>query len=189
MVSVAVTGSFASGKSFVLNIIKSMGYKVFSCDEYVRGLYQDEELQSLVLGAIPGLKQFDKKQLMQIIYRDEKARKELENIIHPLVRKGIKEFEEQNKNEKIIFIEVPLLFETGFDKYFDYTICVYCPENVRLERAKTRPNFDEEIFNKIQEIQLSPREKQKKADFSINSEANLLILGAKVQEIIDEIDE
>ena len=97
-------------------------------------------------------------------------KQKLENIIHPLVRKGIREFESDNKNENLVFTEVPLLFETGFDKYFSKVICVFCSEETRWERAKLRKIKDIDAFEKIKKAQLPQEVKMEKADFVIDSE-------------------
>ncbi len=187
MDNVAVTGSFASGKSFVLKCVQSMGYKVFSCDDYVRELYQDVNLQKLVESTVEKLGKFDKKRLAEIIYDNSDSRKKLENIIHPKVRNEIKNFEQQNAGEKIIFIEVPLLFESGFNEYFAYTLCVFCSEDTRIARAKSRGNINSEFFEKIKKIQLSQEDKKNRADFTIDSEKETGEIKAALKEIIDGI--
>ena len=58
-----------------------------------------------------------------------------------------------NIKEPFIFIEVPLLFETGFDAYFDYSICVYCNEESRKTRAQKRGDFNLKIYNKTRQNQ------------------------------------
>lgn len=170
MNNIAITGSYASGKSFVLDNIRSMGYRVFSCDDYVRTLYKNEQIQKLIEESIKDLKKFDKKELAKIIYSDVSSRKKIEQIIHPKVREAIKDFEKTNRNEDFIFTEIPLLFESGFHNNFSYSICVFCSEKMRLDRAKSKYNFDMEIFEKINKIQFSQDKKKSLASFVINSE-------------------
>lgn len=184
MKSIAITGSFASGKSFVLNYLKSLGYKVFSCDDYVRALYLDSGVQQDLLKIISGLQVFDKKKLIAIIYSDDLQRKNLENYIHPKVREGIEDFKRKFSTEDLLFIEVPLLFETGFNKHFDCSICVYCSENTRRKRAMTRSYFDPEIYNKIKTLQLPQGNKKKLADFSINTDSSQLQTQRQADKII-----
>lgn len=186
-ISVAITGSLSSGKTFVLNYLKSLDYPVFSCDDFVRNLYKDSNIQNQVLRIVEELTSFNKKELIQIIYNQPKCRKKLEEYIHPLVRGAIEDFKKQFSNNKILFFEVPLLFETGFEKHFDYSICVFCSELVRLERAKTRNNFDLVIYNKIKEAQLPAEEKIKKADFSINTEIESLDVHKLINNFLDKI--
>lgn len=184
MRNIAVTGSFASGKTYVVNCIKNLGYKVFSCDDYVKLLYQDRRITDQIEQEIKGLKVFNKSKLAEIIYADAKMRKKLENIVHPLVRNGIKEFEFNNQNENLIFTEVPLLFESDFDKYFSKVICVFCSEETRWERAKLRKINDFDSFEKIKRIQLPQEVKMARSDFVINSEVDVK---ERIIEIISKI--
>ena len=187
MYNIAITGSFASGKSFILHCLYSMGYKVFSCDEYVKTLYEDISIQKIVEISIEGLVKFDKQKLAKIIYNDNELRSKLESIIYPKVRAGIAKFEEENQQEKLIFTEVPLLFESGSDKYFSYNISVFCSEKTRALRAKSRKVFDLDIFEKIKQIQLSQEEKKKRADFIIDSEQSIIKIEIALMTIINEI--
>lgn len=188
MKKIAITGSFASGKSFVLNLIKSFGYKVFSCDDYVRSLYESENVRSRVTGEIRELKVFDKKKLIDIIYNFPEERIKLEKIIHPMVREGITDFQQLNNKENLLFFEVPLLFEKNFEIYFDYTICIYCAENIRLERAKKRNNFREDIYKKLGQVQLPQKVKVKRADYSIKCQGNPDNIINKIKQIIGELE-
>lgn len=188
MKNIAITGSFASGKSFVLSCAKDLGYKVFSCDDFIHDAYEDINLQNLVINQIEGLDVFDKKKLSKIIYDNPEAKKKLESIIHPIVRSGIKNFEEENKDQKIIFTEVPLLFESNFDKHFACSVCVYCSEETRLQRAKKRGIDDISLYNKIKSAQLSQEEKKRRSDFSINSDNNPKNIEESLKDIIREVE-
>ena len=83
-----------------------------------------------------------------------------------------------------IFIEVPLLFETGFDAYFDYSICVYCNEESRKTRAQKRGDFNLKIYNKIKNIQLPQEEKKNLANFQINTDLDVEF---QIKEIIYKV--
>ncbi len=185
--SVAITGSFASGKSFVLKYLEKMGFKTFSCDDYVRKLYADSNVQRELLHIFVKIGNFfDKKNLTEIIYNDDDQRKKLEKYIHPKVREGIIAFESQYNDEKFVFVEVPLLFETGFNNYFDYNVCVYCNEKNRKKRAKQKGNFNLKIYNKIKNIQLSQEEKINLSDFQINTDLDIEF---QISKIIDKLNE
>ncbi|RTK92333.1 MAG: dephospho-CoA kinase [Rickettsiales bacterium] len=184
MKNIAVTGSFASGKSYVIKQIEKMGYRVFSCDDYVRILYQNIDIQNMIVKEIDGLKVFEKSKLAEIIYNNDELRIKLEKIIHPMVKIGIKNFEQENIEEKLIFTEVPLLYESGFDKYFAHVICVYCSENLRLVRALNRGLKNIEIFEKIKSIQLPQDIKIKLTPHTINSEYEI---EDQIKEIIKKI--
>jgi len=187
MKSIAITGSFASGKTFVLKYLEKAGYKTFSCDDYVRELYLQPHIQKDLLcifdkklfGEI-----FDKKRLSQIIYNDDIQRQKLEQYIHPKVRKEINDFKNKHIDEPFIFVEVPLLFETGFNNYFDYSICVYCSEESRKDRATERGDFYLKIYSKIKNIQLPQEKKKNLANFQINTDLDIEI---QIKEIIAKV--
>lgn len=187
MKNIAITGSFASGKSFVLNCAKNLGYKVFSCDDFIRNAYEDINLQNIVVNEIKGLEVFDKKKLSKIIYDNPESRKKLESIIHPIVRSGIKEFEKENNNQKFVFTEVPLLFESNFYKYFSYSICIYCSEKTRLKRAKERGMYSIDLYEKIKSVQLDQEEKKRRSDFVINSDNSQKEIEKSLDNIIKKI--
>lgn len=185
MKSIAITGSFGSGKTFILKYLERMGYKVFSCDEYVATLYLDQNIQKELSNIFDGIGvKFDKKQLTNIVYNNDDQRKKLEEYIHPKVIKGISDFKNKYKNENFIFLEVPLLFEAGFGSHFDYTVCVYCSEGKRKQNAQMRGNFNLELYNKISKIQLPQEEKKKLADFQINTDINI---ETQINEIIKKL--
>jgi dephospho-CoA kinase len=187
MKSIAITGSFASGKSFVLKYLEKLGYKSFSCDDYVKQLYLDSNIQAELINIFDKIGViFDKKKLAEFVFNDDDQRKKLEEFIHPKVRIGINDFKNKQSDEKFVFIEVPLLFETGFNNYFDYSICVYCDEENRRKKAKTRGDFNLEIYNKIKNIQLPQEVKKKLANFKINTDIDIEV---QISKIIDKLNE
>ena len=92
---VGITGSFASGKSFLLNCLASMKFNIFSSDELVRELYKDKDFQQIILDLIPDLKIFDKTIIAKLFYTDPILRKKIQDIIHPLVLDGLESFEKK----------------------------------------------------------------------------------------------
>jgi dephospho-CoA kinase len=187
MKNIAITGSFAAGKSFVLNCAKGLGYRTFSCDEFVRKLYENSDIRDKVVREIDGLEAFDQVKLSEIIYSDPEKRRKLELIIHPMVRSGIGEFERENKNQSILFTEVPLLFESNFDKYFAFSVCVFCSEQTRIDRAKARGVKDEIFFDKIKNAQMSQEEKKIRADFLLDSDNSEKYIKEALMKIIEKI--
>lgn len=184
MRNIAITGSFASGKSYAGNFLKKIGYKIFSCDAYVKTLYTDTTIQNSIIKQLTELTAFDKNKISDIIYSDDEERKKLENIVHPYVRKAVKDFEKKHIKEDLIFTEVPLLFEKGLEKNFAKVICVFCSESTRTARAKKRGLRSIKILEKIKQIQLPQAIKKEKADYIVDSEQNI---ETQLLKIIDKI--
>ncbi len=171
--NIAITGSFASGKSYLINCLKNKSYKVFSCDDYIKNLYQEDGIRANIMKILHIEGDFSTSKIANVIYSDEQKKKILESYIHPLVRKGVKAFEQDNESEKIIFTEVPLLYETNYQNHFYKVICVYCSEETRWERAQGRGMKDRDLFEKLQNIQMTQEEKMKRADILINTDISI----------------
>ena len=92
MITVAITGGFASGKSYVLGVLKDKGYKTFSCDRFVKDLYDNKEIQKELIDNINGFDIFDKAKLSQLLFAYANVRNTVEMIAHPIVLDGIKDF-------------------------------------------------------------------------------------------------
>lgn len=187
MKAIGITGSFAAGKSFLLNYLAGAGYKTFSADEFVSNLYKDDIIKHKILNILPTLKIFDKAKIAYIIYNNEEERKNLQRFIHPFVVKAIKNFKSENKEKNFIFAEVPLLFESNFEQYFDFIITTYCSEESRLERAKSRKGFNMDIYKRIEQIQLPQNVKLKKSDFIINSEVKLVEFEIQIENLLEKL--
>lgn len=182
---IGITGSYASGKSFVLAHLARLGYKVFSADEYVNLLYLDPKIQQQVIETLPGLTTFDRKLIARVIYKDEDARISLQKLIHPLVIQGMSKFKEKYKKEELLFVEMPLLFESSLEDYFDFIVTTFCSENSRLERATMRANFDRKVYDRINQIQLPQKEKVGKSDSSVNTDVSLLELETRINQLLE----
>jgi len=187
MISIGITGSYASGKSYLLNLLSEQGFETFSCDKYVGELYQQPSVQSQILKLIPDMTSFDIRKLAEKIYADDNIRKKIEALIHPLVLAHILKFKENYARKKFVFIEVPLLFEAGWEIYFDYIITAFCSSESRLKHAMSKKNFDKNIYDKLEQIQFPQDEKMKRADFIINMDAKMLELKTQISNILEKL--
>ncbi|MCC8372084.1 MAG: dephospho-CoA kinase [Rickettsia endosymbiont of Pseudomimeciton antennatum] len=187
MICVGITGSYASGKTFVLNYLADLGFMTFSADEYIKELYKELAIQNIILNLLPDLKVFDKRKIAELIYANDLSRSKLQNFIHPFVVEGLSLFKRQNNDSEITFAEIPLLFEAGFDKYFDFYVTTFCSEESRLKRAMSREGFSLTTYNKIAQIQLSQQIKIAKADFVINTDVNIVDLDKQITQLIQKL--
>ena len=148
---IAITGGIGSGKTTVLKLLSNLGYKVFSSDEIVCGLYQTNKvkrkLKKLFPDAVSGFFNLtiDRKKISQTVFYDKKKHLELTNLITPLV---LEEIQRQTTDvEGLCFVEVPLLFECGYQEYFDDVWVVMRNLSDRIEAVKLRSNLTEEQIN------------------------------------------
>ena len=168
MLKIAITGNIASGKSQVEKFI-SEKYTVFDADN----------IAHQILGNV------DRKKLGEKVFSDPAERKKLEEFIHPKVKDEILKIFEQNLN--VVFISIPLLFETGFDALFDKIIFVQCDDDIRLQRLMRRNDFTEEQALKRMNAQLPQKEKMQKSDFIIYNNSSLEDLEKQVLILVREL--
>lgn len=187
MHTVGITGSFAVGKTIIINYISSLGFATFVSDNFVNDLYRDKEIQQKILKIIPQLNHFDKKEIAKLVYSDNNILNKVQNFIHPYVIEGIKSFKLSNSCEKLIFIEIPLLFEINLSYLFDFIVTVFCSEKTRIFRAQTRDNFDLKSYDKIAQLQFAQDEKIKRSDFVVNSDVKMLELQNQIIQLLEDL--
>ncbi|XVN40320.1 MAG: dephospho-CoA kinase [Rickettsia endosymbiont of Argas persicus] len=188
MLAIGITGSYASGKTFILDYLAEKGYKTFCADRCIKELYQDLKIQADILKLLPELESFNIGKISNLIYNNDLAREKLQNFIYPLLIDKLILLKKENATHKLVFAEIPLLYEAKFDKYFDFVVTVHCSEDIRMQRAITRSFFNLEMYNKIKEIQLSQESKIAKADFAINSGVDMLDLETQIAKLIKDLE-
>ena len=167
MLKIAITGNIASGKSEVEKII-AQNFPVFDADKIAHKF----------LGNV------DRRALGEKVFSDPVARKKLEEYIHPKVKDEILKIFCESQ-EKCVFVSIPLLFETGFDKLFDKIIFVQCDDKLRLERLMKRNNFTKEQALKRMNAQMPQDDKINKSDFVIHNNSTKEKLAEQVNELLN----
>ena len=145
MLKIGITGNIASGKSRIEEFIKKKGYNVIDLDIVVHDLYQENK--TVKENILKTFGELDRKVLGQIVFKDIAKRKQLEEIIYPVLEEKIKEFFSNCKDE-IIFISGALIYESGFDKYFDKIIFVDSDYETRLNRLIKRNGYSKDEAKK-----------------------------------------
>lgn len=128
----------------------------------------------------------DRKKLKEIVFENKDKLEKLNDIIHPKVINFYKELEEKNTDEVIIF-DVPLLFESGIDKFCDKILVVISDYEIQLNRVVERDKIDRELAEKIIKSQMFNEERIKKADVVIENNSNLEDLFKKVERFCETI--
>ena len=141
MKKVAITGGLATGKSTLLKILAELGQTVLSCDEIVHLLYEEEPLKEELVKLL-GNEVLDrggrinKKAILEKISRSDSLKKRLEEFIHNKVWEFLERRFAELKSEgiKTVFVEVPLLFEAGWEKRFDEVWVIACKKETQAKR-------------------------------------------------------
>jgi dephospho-CoA kinase len=130
----------------------------------------------------------DRAKLAQIVFHDDAALKDLENIVHPLVRSKTNQIIDQHTSETIIVNEIPLLLEKKMESLFDFLVIVISSEKNRLERLAHRGLTAEQATARMAK-QVSDEQRKAAADFLIVNDGNLDQLEADVEKIWQTLQE
>lgn len=177
---VAVTGGLSSGKSAVCRCLKDLGAYVVSADEVVHRLLSPEtELGQKILNLLGSEcvvnGQFDRAKIANKVFQNPGLLQSYESLIHPFVQKEIDNRYQQVKAEgkyTLFVVEIPLLFETHGQRFYDATIVVDSDEEIAKERFKAK-GYDEKEYERRMTRQMPLREKVNLADYVILNNGSL----------------
>ncbi len=183
---IGITGSLSSGKSSVAKILSKNNNLLFSADKEVKKLYSNNLFKNRVSKKF-GLKSRNiKNEIKYKLLKKEILLTELGSIIHPFVRKKMRDFYKKNKKRKIIFFEIPLLIESKLMSFFDFIILVVAPQKKRLERY-IKNGGQKKMFYLLDKNQLSAKKKIEFCDYLIVNNKSKIMLKKKVNDIINNV--
>ena len=167
MLIIGITGSIGMGKTTVSKMLEMLKIPVFDSDQKVKRILEDNRIViKKILKTWPDTisknrkkAKIDKVALSNKIFKNNKDRVKLENIIHPIVNKEKDQFLKNFKKNRIVGLDIPLLYETGADKQCDYIFLVNTTKKIQKKRVLMRPNMTEEKFELINDSQWSFKKK------------------------------
>lgn len=191
MIILGLTGSIGMGKSTTAEMFRNEGIPVHDADAAVHDLYAGKAAPAIE-SAFPGTIVdgiIDRKRLGALVIGKPDQMKKLESIIHPLVAAGRDRFLANARQDgaDLVVLDIPLLFETGGEKYCDHVVVVTAPPEEQERRVLARADMTKEKFLKILASQIPDAEKRKRADFVIDSSLGLDHARAEVKKIIAEL--
>ncbi|MBL0403564.1 dephospho-CoA kinase [Microvirga aerilata] len=182
-----LTGSIGMGKSATAGIFRKMGVPVHDADAAVHGLYRGRAAP-LIEKAFPGTVTdgvVDRAKLGAAVLNDPGRMRELEAIVHPLVREEKQSFLERvSALAPVAVLDIPLLFETGGEAGCDATLVVTAPAAVQRERVLARPGMTEEKFYAILAKQMPDENKRARAHFLVDTSRGFASAEAQVRSIL-----
>ncbi|MBN6188025.1 dephospho-CoA kinase [Aneurinibacillus sp. BA2021] len=192
---VGLTGGIACGKSTVSRMLAERNARIIDADIIAREVVRPgEDAWSLIIkrfgrDILLPTEELDRVKLGSIVFADEKARLDLNAIVHPAVRKRMRQLTEDAKAEGValIVLDIPLLYESKLEHMVEQIVVVYCTEAQQLERLMQRNGFAQEEAARRIASQLSIEEKKKRADYVINNSGTLTETERQVDELVAEL--
>ncbi|WP_273102672.1 dephospho-CoA kinase [Bulleidia extructa] len=154
MKKIGITGTIAAGKSSVAKILKLKGFPVFNADQYAHLAYlpkskvYEDLLKVLGESVLDDFKQIDKQKVAQKIFVNLSLKKEVENLIHPFVKEGLFRFLDGQKKKEFVFVEIPLLYQVGWQDLFDYVMIVDASKEEVIKRLLHDRHYSKEESEK-----------------------------------------
>ena len=193
---IAITGGIGSGKSTFSNEVKKRKLKILDSDMQVDTLYKKPKksflnyLKKIGLGDAIKNNKINKKQIGNVIFSNKKIKTSLEKYIFKQVRKKRAEFikKEKKKKTKVVFLDIPLLFENNLNKNFDMVISIISKKKERLKRLKKTKKITKSYFDKITAMQTTDVERKKNSDIIIFNNSTMRSYIIKINNILNKID-
>lgn len=186
---IGLTGVMGAGKSSVIRLLKQQHIAVLDCDEINRELLKKGNLgyEAIVNAFSTALLNqdgfLDTKKMSDLIFSDKEKKLQAEALLHPLIQKKIESYCE-SCSDKIVVIEVPLLFEVQWESFFDEVWVVACDQKLLLERLSQFRNVEHTEALRRMKHQLSQAEKCAKADVILYNNSSMEFLN---QQLLKEL--
>lgn len=190
MLKLAIVGNIAAGKTAVEGFFREKGYDVLDADKIgheVLCTHADEIIKAFEGEDISNDGIIDRRKLAAVVFSSYHARKKLENIVHPVIRKRLEEYFQTNADEKVILVAIPLLFEAKMEDLFDKIIFVFADDETRLERLMARNNLTKEDAMKRINSQMSQFMKLEESDYVFHNNGTLENLKNHVSDFCQKI--
>ena len=187
---VAITGSIGCGKTTISNILRKQGFIVNDIDGWCRELYYRDDFLEVIKKHFPESfidNKFNKKVLRNLVFDDVKKLRVLESIIHPYLTKRLLDSVYDYSGEEIIFTDVALLYEMGWDIYFDFVVLADVDYNTQKQRVMQRDGISAEDFDKINNIQMKRENKLDKVDVIIDTSCSDEELEKVIKKLVKDI--
>ena len=188
MILLGLTGSIGMGKSTTAQMFRDAGCLVFDADAAVHSLYdKGGKAVPIIRSVFPDAVKkgaVDRIILGQYMRADPLQLEVLESFIHPLVGDIRAEFFKRHKDADIVVLDIPLLFETGADKFVQHIVVVTAPAEIQRARVLQRPGMTTELFESLLARQTPDTEKRKRADTLIFTDKGLDNAREQVQDLL-----
>ncbi len=188
MIKIGILGDIGSGKSFVA---KRFGFPVFDADNEVSKLYKkNKKIFNKLKKILPRyIKSFpiDKKEITSAILSNKNNLKKIIKIVHKEVRKQMINFIKNNKNKKIVVLDIPLLLENKLNSKNDLLVFVDSKNKDVEKRLKKRLNFNHKLLKKFKKIQFTRAYKKKISHFVIKNNFTEKSVKKEIKNVLSKV--
>ena len=190
-----ITGGFGCGQSTVLHFFESRNFFILDADAVCRSFYENRHpllmrciRDNFGTEIISADNYVDRKKLAAVLFGAPEKMKLITDVIYPLLtHKVITEIDLCRQKKIHGAFEIPLLYEAGFEKYFDAVLAVWCPAELRKKRLLNR-NFSPDEVDRRDRMQIDPDEKLARADYAVINNGSETDLTGQLEMLIGQFD-
>lgn len=188
---IGLTGGIATGKSTADQYFKQQGLPVIDADAIAHNIMDkgkpawQKVIDTFGKEYLNDDQTINRKKLGELVFNNKAALEKLNEITHPLIHEDIlKQIKKYSKNNKIVIVDVPLLFETNMEKMYDQTIVITLPEDLQIQRLMQRNSLSKKAaLNRIHS-QMSLKEKEAKATYVVANTGTISELENKLDKLL-----
>ena len=189
---IAITGSIGCGKSFLANIIRSLGYVVYDADKWVKYLYYRPAFLKVIKQNFPEVFDangtFNKRKLRNLVFNNNQELKRLGKLVHPFLKqKLLNVIRKNSQTNRVFFFDAALLFEMKWNIYCQSVILADVDKNIQKQRVMIRDNISAADFEKIVSVQIDNEQKKQFVNAVINTDKTENLLKVELIKIIEEL--
>jgi dephospho-CoA kinase len=192
---VGITGGIGSGKTTFSNHLKKLGFLVHESDKVVSEIYTKpkKKFLSFIKEKISqdaiNRNKINKTEITNVIFNNNTIKRLLERRIHKEVQDSREAFIKKytKKKKKLIFADIPLLFENKLEKNFDLVICIISSKKNRSKRVLKNKKFTKENLNKIFKAQTTDKERKKRSQIIINNNKTKKDFIFSIEKVLTEL--
>ncbi|CAM4148563.1 dephospho-CoA kinase [Jeotgalicoccus halotolerans] len=191
---IGLTGGIASGKTTVSDYLKKRGYVVLDADAYSKkttaknGPAIPAIIEAFGADIVDEAGELDRKKLGSIIFNDADKRRELNEIVHPLIREMMNADEEKYIQKGHVFLDIPLLFENGLNERCDYVVTVFVDRDTQIKRLTARNDLTVEEAEARINSQMPLTEKVQKSDFRLDNNGTVEMLYEQIDRFTEDLE-
>lgn len=164
MYKIGITGSIGTGKTTTASLFALFNIPIFNADKEIKKILNSDKIKQKLKSKWPNIINeniLNKQKLKSIIFSNKKEKKHLEKLLYPYLEIEKSKFEKKNKDKDILVYDVPLIYETKTENYYDLIILTNCDIKLQRRRVLNRDKISNSLFEKIVKTQLSFNKKAK----------------------------
>lgn len=192
MIRIGITGGIGSGKTYVCQLLKQRGIPVYHCDDEAKRLMTESPVIRRKLCELIGNdayidKTLNKPLIAQYLFASDDHANRINAIVHPVVRQDFLQWTKRQLGAPLVAQECALLFESGFQDTVDFTVEVYAPLSLRIQRTTQRDHATPEQIKERIAHQMDEEEKRQLADYCILNDGTT-DLNAQISQLLSQFN-